>query len=276
MDFVAEMTINHLGMKDILKKMIISAKDSGATLVKMKLKNVSNYYVDDGKKWRNFEFKTYRESLELSKNDFFDIDYFCRESGIPWFCTVHDLESLKFIKQFEVPYFKVASMDITNFDFCNSVAKTAADKKASMVVSVGGKTLDFSDELVETLRNYQIPVHLLHTVSIYPTPLGQSNTNRVTVLKERYSSEKWLKVGYSGHERGFAASVSAAINGAEMIERHFTLSRNWKIHHIQAALEPNEFTNMVNLITEISMERASYSKDPIPGEDSFLVERKYV
>ena len=110
-------------------------------------------------------------------------------------------------------------MDITNFDFCNSVAKTAADKKASMVVSVGGKTLDFSDELVETLRNYQIPVHLLHTVSIYPTPLGQSNTNRVTVLKERYSSEKWLKVGYSGHERGFAASVSAAINGAEMIER---------------------------------------------------------
>ena len=84
MDFVAEMTINHLGMKDILKKMIISAKDSGATLVKMKLKNVSNYYVDDGKKWRNFEFKAYRESLELSKDDFFEIDYFCRENGISW------------------------------------------------------------------------------------------------------------------------------------------------------------------------------------------------
>ena len=56
-----------------------------------------------------------------------------------------------------------------------------------------------------------------------------------------------------------------------MIERHFTLSRNWKIHHIQAALEPNEFTNMVNLITEISMERASYSKDPIPGKIVFLL-----
>lgn len=276
MKFVAEMTINHLGMKNILKKMIISAKDSGATLVKLKLKDVSKYYDEDGKKWRNYNFKQYRESLELSQEDFFDIDDFCNELGISWFCTVHDLPSLDFIKQFKVPYFKVASMDIGNYDFCNSVAKTAADMKASMVVSVGGKTLDFSDELIERLRTFQIPVNLLHTVSIYPTPLGQSNTIRVKFLKERYASEKWLKIGYSGHEIGYAASISAAYNGAEMIERHFTLSRNWKIHHINSALEPKEFTNMVNLITEIGVESATHSEGPIPGEDSFLIERKYV
>ena len=81
-------------------------------------------------------------------------------------------------------------------------------------------------------------MNLLHTVSIYPTPLGQSNTNRVAVLKERYSSEKWLKIGYSGHESGFAASVSAVLNGAEMIERHFLLETGK--YTIQAALEPNE------------------------------------
>jgi sialic acid synthase SpsE len=275
MKYVAEMTINHLGMKNILKKMISSAHDAGSTIVKLKLKNVDNYYSEDGKKWRNFDFKQYRNSLELSREDIIEIDAFCRDRNIPWFCTVHDLDSLNFIKQFDVPYFKIASMDIGNEEFCRNVATVASNKSASMVVSVGGKDLDFTDKLIETLRQYKMPVTLLHTVSIYPTPLGQSNTNRIKILKKRYESEDWLTIGYSGHEIGYAASINAAVVGAEMIERHFTLSRNWNIHHIQSALEPKEFGKMVKLITEIAQEKALSSADPIPGEESFLLERNY-
>jgi sialic acid synthase SpsE len=54
MKYVAEMTINHLGMKNILKKMISSAHDAGSTIVKLKLKNVDNYYSEDGKKMEKF------------------------------------------------------------------------------------------------------------------------------------------------------------------------------------------------------------------------------
>ena len=112
-------------MKKILQTMIKSAKDSGASAVKLKLKNVDKYYESDGKKWRNFDFKNYRKSLELFNDDFLEIDKYCNELGIPWFCTVHDTESLNFLQQFNLPYFKVASMDSGNMDFISEVAEVA-------------------------------------------------------------------------------------------------------------------------------------------------------
>ena len=56
----SELSINHLGMINIAKAMIKSSKDSGATIVKLKYKNVNKYYEDTGKKWRNMNFKKYR------------------------------------------------------------------------------------------------------------------------------------------------------------------------------------------------------------------------
>ena len=81
------MTINHLGMRKILQTMILSAQEAGASAIKLKLKNVNKYYKDDNKKWRNFNFKNYRGSLELCHEDFIEIDRFCRKINIPWFIS---------------------------------------------------------------------------------------------------------------------------------------------------------------------------------------------
>ena len=76
---VAELSINHLGMVNIAKKMIDEAVANGANLIKLKYKNVKKYYKDDSKKWRNFSFKKYRESLELSKEDFEHLAKYCHD-----------------------------------------------------------------------------------------------------------------------------------------------------------------------------------------------------
>ena len=75
---------------------------------------------------------------------------------------------------------------------------------------------------------------------------------RLTTLEpiEKNASEK-IKIGYSGHEVGFSASLMAAVYGARMIERHFSLSRDFNIHHIDAALIPSEFRKMTEMIDEI-------------------------
>ena len=84
---VAELSINHLGMVNIAKAMVKSAQESGATMVKLKYKSVDDYYANDGKKWRNFNFKSYRKSLELSQDDIKDLSEYCGEIGIEWFTS---------------------------------------------------------------------------------------------------------------------------------------------------------------------------------------------
>lgn len=274
--FIAEMTINHLGMRKILQTMILSAQEAGASAVKLKLKNVNKYYKEDNKKWRNFNFKNYRGSLELYQEDFIEINRFCKKIDMPWFCTVHDSESLEFLQQFDLPFFKVASMDSGDMTFVSEVAEIAKKNSASLVISVGGKSLEFIDKIIKEVEVYSVDLHLLHTVSIYPTPLGQSNIGRIDVLKERYANYDWVNVGYSGHEIGFSASLLAARKGVSMIERHFTLSRDFNIHHIGAAITPEQYSSMVNIAKEMDVEDKNPLSDKQAGEDEFLVNRDYV
>ena len=271
---VAELSINHLGMINIAKKMVDSAIESGASLIKLKCKNVNKYYTNDGKKWRNFNFKEYRQSLELSKEDFAVLAEYCNSKGVNWFCTVHDSEGLEFIKGFNPPYYKVASMDAGKDEFVNEVIQCCKKDSKPLIISLGGKDDEFTDALVKKINDAGISAYLLHTVSIYPTPAGKSNTNYIIKLVKKYESDK-IKIGYSGHEEGFSPSLMAAIFGAKMIERHFSLSRDFNIHHIGAALVPQEFRKMTEMIDEISLESNSSASSFDPEELKFLINKEY-
>lgn len=271
---VAEFSINHLGMVDIAKKMVDSAIDSGANLIKLKFKNVNSYYKGENKKWRNFNFNTYRSSLELSKDDFVEISSYCEEKGIAWFCTVHDKEGLNFIKTLNPPYYKIASMDVSKEELVNEVVKLCKEENKPLVISLGGRDADFTKALVKKIKKAKIKAFLLHTVSIYPTPLGKSNINYILDLKNLHEDDD-IKIGYSGHEEGYSASLLASVMGVSMIERHFTLSRDYKIHHIKAALTPEEFKTMTNIIEEITSEINAPVVTYDPEELSFLTHRNY-
>ncbi len=272
--FVAELSINHLGMVSIAKQMILAAQKSGADYIKLKLKNVNKYYKDDGKKWRNFPFKLYRGSLELSRDDFFEIDKFCKELGIKWFTTVHDEESLDFVSQFDPPFYKIASMDASKSDFVDLVMNKCKKEDRAFVISIGGKSDSFTKDIIAKIDSMGLKANVLHTVSIYPTPVGQSNINYIRKLKAAFETDK-IRIGYSGHEVGYAASLLAASIGVGMIERHFTLSRDINIHHINAALNPGEFKSMVDLISEVSEENNTEAADFSVEEFKFLEDRTY-
>lgn len=270
---VAEMSINHLGMVNILKEMIISAKESGADYIKLKIKNIDNYY-DKNNKWRNFEFNKYRKSLELSKDDFFIINDFCKDNNIKWFSTIHDIEGLNFIKQFDVPFYKIASMDSKNLGLVNNVISICKEQNKPLVMSLGGKSDKDTDILINKITKNNIFCYLLHTVSIYPTPTSKSNIPYIIRLKNKYENDK-IKIGYSGHEEGYGATILSSIIGVSMIERHFSLSRDINIHHIKSSLLPNEFRDMVNLIKNIKKESLDKKIDFLIEELNFIDNKHY-
>jgi N-acetylneuraminate synthase len=272
--FVAELSINHLGMVGIAKKMIEAAKESGADLVKLKMKNVRDYYTDESKEWRNFNFIEYRESLELSKSDFREIDEFTEELNIPWFATVHDTESREFIRQFDPPVYKVASMDSGKDTFVSETIDVCRQEDKPLVISMGGKDYEETREIVEDIEEAGIKAFVLHCVSMYPTPFGKCNINHILEMKEEFESES-IKIGYSGHEQGIAPSLLAAEYGARMIERHLALTRDFKIHHIDAAITPEEFGEMTTISRRMLKERNANAEVMDEDELEFLEKRRY-
>jgi len=266
--YVAELTINHIGSTNIIKAMITEAKKSGADFVKFKFKDVESYYPNDGKKWRNLNFKEYRNSLEINRDDVWDIVNHCNSVGIKWFTTIHDQASLDFIKPYQPCALKIASMDAAKKELFDLTIDACKEMSVPLVYSMGGKTHEFYRAALSKIEESGVDAYILHCVSIYPTPDGMSNCGYVSKMRSELSSDR-VSVGYSGHEVGYAASVVAALNGATMIERHFTLSRDLKIHHLECALLPEEFRDMVDFISRVKMENASDSETS-SDESKFL------
>jgi len=271
---VAELSINHLGMVEIAKKMIKAAQDAGADVVKLKMKNVEEYYEDESKKWRNFNFIKYRKSLELSREDFKEINNYCEEIGIPWFATVHDKESRDFIREFNPPFYKVASMDSGKKGFVEETIEICKEEEKSMIVSMGGKSATEEKRIIEQIKDKGVGAFILHCVSLYPTPAEKCNIVHMKDMKDKHSEEE-VRIGYSGHEKGIHASILAAVFGARMIERHLALSRKFRIHHIDAAITPKEFKRMNEIITKIGKNLSTGYETMEKEELEFIDKKKY-
>lgn len=253
--------------------MISEAKKSGATQVKFKFKNVDSYYSDPSKRWRHMPFSDYRKSLEIDRGDMQKIVTHCRDVGIEWSTTVHDQESLDFVVPFGPAALKIASMDAAKSELFDLVSDKCKELGIPFIYSMGGKTHDFYIEALRRIEEKDIEAYILHCVSIYPTPEGLSNTGYIRKMIEEVSSPK-VTIGYSGHEVGYDATLVAALNGAGMIERHFSLSRDLKIHHLECALLPDEFAAMVSSAKGVVLESKTAS-DISEGEKDFLEKRDY-
>jgi sialic acid synthase SpsE len=274
MIFVAELSINHLGMLNIAKAMITAAKNCGANFIKIKIKNVSKYYKNKPSKWRGYDFLNYRESLELSVDDIKEIIIFCKKIGIGWFSTVHDEEGLNFIKQFKPSFIKIASMDNKNTNLIKKVISICKKNNIPLIISIGGQNEIETKKTIQVIKKAEIKCFVLHTVSIYPVPNGSSNIGYIDYLINKYQSNN-IKIGYSGHEEGFGASILAGLKKIHMIERHFTLDKNLKIHHIRSALMPSEFAEMIKLIKITNLENKKCKISRSIKENLFLKKRIY-
>lgn len=271
-DIIAELTINHLGMKKIAEATIRRCKEIGVDYVKIKKKNVKKYYKP-GKKFRGYDFLTYRNSMEFSEEDISYLNDVCKDLDIPWFSTVHDKESFDIISQYDVPFYKIASMDALDEGFIKEFA-SLVDKDKPLIVSTGGKNLNDIRKVVDIVRGEDLELILNHVVSIYPTPVDKCNIEFIYTLRKEF--EDWgVQIGYSGHEYGWVPTLMAVTAGAKFIERHITLSKDLKIHHIEAGLTSDEFGEMVSDIRDLESIMKSDLKEYEKDEYLFLIDRKY-
>lgn len=247
---IAEIGINHNGDLNIAKKLIDNAKLSGFDAVKFQKRCVDLVYskeiLDTPRKspWG----ETTREQklgLEFNKDQYDEIDRYCNEKKIDWFASAWEVESLNFLKNYDLKFNKIASAMIVDKFFLNEVAK----EKKYTFISTGMSTKQNIDDAVKIFKDHKCDFELMHCVSTYPTKIEDVNLKTINSLKKTYN----CKVGYSGHENGVAISLAAFMMNISSLERHITLDRTMYGSDQSASLELKGMQNLVESIKKMSI-----------------------
>jgi N-acetylneuraminate synthase len=245
---IAEIGINHNGDINIAKKLIDEAVMAGFDAVKFQKRDIDLVYskeildIPRESPWG----KTTREQkngLEFNLDSYQQIDNYCKLKNIYWFASAWDLNSLKFLNNFNLKYNKIASAMIVDKNFLNEVAK----QKKYTFISTGMSTIKDIELAVDIFKKNNCPFELMHSVSTYPMAVEDANLLTINSLKRHFN----CKVGYSGHEDGVAVSLAAISLGISSLERHITLSRSMYGSDQAASLEPRGMRELINSLTII-------------------------
>lgn len=262
---IAEIGINHNGDLDLAKRLINVAADAGCSAVKFQKRTVDKVYsqemLDSPREspWGQTQ-RAQKEGLEFGKAEYDAIDAYCREKGLPWFASAWDVDSQRFLQQYNLKYNKVASAMLTWDDLLEEIA----GEGRYTFLSTGMSTWEEIDHAVEIFRRHDCPFELMHCNSTYPMPQEDANLRLISVLRERYG----CTVGYSGHETSTLVSTLAVAAGAATIERHITLDRGMYGSDQKASLEPEELRELVRAVRQAEKLMGSGEKFLSPAEQA--------
>ena len=262
---IAEIGINHNGDIKIAKDLIDCAKKAGCDIVKFQKRDIDLVYSKEQlnsfreSPWGN-TFRQQKEGIELSKNDYDEINNYCNDIKIEWFASAWDNNSQQFLNNYDLKYNKIASAMIIDKFLLNAVA----DMKKHTFISTGMSDLNIIDDAVNIFQKKNCPFELMHCVSTYPMKDEDANLKCINTLKERYK----CNVGYSGHEVGLAVSYAAVAFGITSLERHITLSKSMYGSDQSSSLEFNKLHELVGGVRKLESALGDGTKKVIKAEKS--------
>jgi N-acetylneuraminate synthase len=271
-DVIAEIGINHNGSLEIAKKLIDVANGCGCDAVKFQKRTVDIVYspatLEQPREspWGTTQ-RDQKEGLEFGKDEYDEIDRYCRGRGIDWFVSAWDLESLEFVAAYKPPHHKIASALITNVEMLEAVATLGTHTYISTAMCDWGDI----DRAVEIFRSSSTPFTLMHSVATYPMADDQANLAAMLNMRERYGEP----IGFSSHEVGLSCSIAAAALGARAIERHITLDRAMYGSDQAASLEKRGLELLVREVRALPVLMGDGEKRITPPEQPVASKLRY-
>ena len=248
---IAEIGINHQGDVNIARELIKKAKECGANAAKLQKRSISRILTREGLEMdynnRNSFGKTYgdhKKALELTNTEYEELNNFSKELDIIFCASGWDEDSIDFLDDLGVPFFKMASADLTNFPLLTHTAK----KGKPILLSTGMANMEMVKSSYTMVSSINKQIAVMQCTSTYPSDFSEINLNVLQTYQEELPD---AIIGYSGHELGITIPPAAVALGAKIIERHFTLDRTMKGGDHAASLEPQGFSKMVRDIRAI-------------------------
>ena len=222
---IAEIGVNHEGSYELAKQLILLAKDAGADAVKFQSYKANTLasknspaYWDTNKENTLSQFELFQKYDSFEASDYVNLFEFCQSLDIDFLSTPFDDASIDFLEPI-VPFYKIASADLTNLPFLRRVGK----KSKPVVLSTGASTTDEINLALNTLESVGCTdVALLHCILNYPTINKNAHLRMIESLKSLYPNRI---IGYSDHtlpDINMSTLTTAYALGAVILEKHFT------------------------------------------------------
>ncbi len=226
---IAEIGANHNGDMELAKKMIDSAAACGCDAVKFqswtpkslisKEEYNKNQSYDDSPKKHFGSLEEMVKTYYLRPEQHKELNEYCKTKKIDFCSSPFSNKEIDLLVSLNVPFLKIASMDINNIP----LLKYAADTQKPIVLSTGMATLGEIETAIQTIKdmgNEQIV--LLHCISIYPPKDKDVHLRNIQMLQQSFQAP----IGFSDHSFGYAIPLASVALGACIIEKHFTLDKD--------------------------------------------------
>ncbi len=240
---IAEIGANHNGDMNLAKQMIDAAVNCGADAVKFqswtpktliaKEEYDRNQKYDDSPKKHFGSLKEMVEKYYLREEQHYELKAYCDTKKVDFCSTPFSEYEVDLLEKCQVPFFKVASMDINNFQLLNYLA----DRGKPVILSTGMATLSEVDRALELLAKKGCKeMALLHCISIYPPAYEDINLNNITMMQKTFG----IPIGFSDHTIGFSIPLASVALGSCIIEKHFTTDKNLPGWDHEISADPHE------------------------------------
>ena len=267
---IAEIGNNHEGSYGLAEDMIGFAVEAGVDAVKFQTFQ-TEYYVSLNDKLRFDRLK----SFELSFAEFEKLSKVAQEAGVLFISTPFDIESAVFLTSI-VDAIKISSGDNSFYPLIEAVAES----NKPIIMSSGLVDIQQiikSKKIIEKKWKDKSIVEnlaILHCVSAYPVESNYANLKAIQTLRESLD----CTIGLSDHTIGENASIASVALGARIIEKHFTVDKNYsdfRDHQISA--DPTEMSRLVKSIREVERMMGSGIKvAQLPEKDSSFQMRRSI
>ena len=252
---IAEAGVNHNGDINNAKKLIDKAAEANVDYIKFQTfktelcisKNAlkADYQIENTQSSSESQLEMVKK-LELSFEQFVELEKYCTQKGVQFFSTGFDFESLEFLSQLGITIAKIPSGEITNLPYLRKVANLFPE----VILSTGMATIDEIKNAVKILTDNGVnknKITVLHCNTEYPTPMEDVNLKAMLHIQQ----EVGVNIGYSDHTLGIEVPIAAVALGATVIEKHFTLDKTLPGPDHKASLEPDELKAMVTAVRNI-------------------------
>lgn len=246
---IAEMSANHSGELERALEIVHAAKEAGANCLKIQTYTPDTITINSKKKY--FQIN---EGL-WDKENLYDlygkaytpwewqgiIKEEVEKLGMDFLSTPFDKTAVDFLESIGVQFYKIASFELVDIP----LIKYVASKQKPIIMSTGMGTLGEIEEAIAAVRSMgNEKICLLKCSSAYPAVPDDMNLRTISVLKNTFD----VPAGLSDHSLGSIGAITAVACGANVIEKHFCMSRAIKNPDSDFSMEPSEFKMMVDEI----------------------------
>ena len=249
---IAEMSANHAGSIERALELVHVAKEAGADCVKIQTYTPDTMTIDCHNEYFQIEKGTWEGDnlYSLYQKAYTPWEWQeqlrdeAAKAGIDFLSTPFDHTSVDFLEKLGVGFYKIASFELVDIPLLEYIAS----KNKPIIMSTAMGTLEEIDEAVAAVyRTGNKQLALMKCSSAYPAKSEEMNLSTIRDLKARFD----IPVGLSDHSMGYFSAATAVAMGANIIEKHFCISRAIQNPDSSFSMEPEEFREMVCQVREV-------------------------